>query len=117
MKYVILSENKENIVCREAKVADTFFSRLMGFMFKKSIGHEEALIFYNATSIHSFFMKFPIDIVFLDKNKQIIRICRALRPWKVVFCLKSHITIELPADKASQNCLKVGDFLDIEPAG
>ena len=117
MIYTILSQNKEKVVSRKAQVADSFFSRLIGLMFKESIGQDEALIFYNATSIHTFFMRFPIDIVFLDKNKRIIRICRALAPWKMVFCPKAYITIEFPADQASKNTLKMGDFLYIEPAG
>ena len=113
MVYTI---KKEQItISQEAQMADTFLRRLVGLMFKKSISSGYALIFRNATSIHTFFMRFPIDIVFLDKDNQIIRICEALKPWRMVLCSRSKTTIELPAHKTSENSLKIGDFLQIEP--
>jgi uncharacterized membrane protein (UPF0127 family) len=115
MTYSIVEKNKQNIISQEGQVANTFFKRLVGLMFKKSIGPEYALIFYNATSIHTFFMRFPIDIIFLDKNNQIIRISQALKPWRMVFCSHSKVTIELPAHKTKENSSKVGDFLEILP--
>ncbi len=115
MTYTIIEKNKRNIISQTAQVADNFFKRLIGLMFKKSIDPDYGLIFYEVNSIHTFFMRFPIDIVFLDKNNQIIRICQALRPWRMVFCRHGKTTIELPAHKASENSLKTGDFLEILP--
>jgi uncharacterized membrane protein (UPF0127 family) len=73
---------------------------------------EEALIFYSAESIHMFFMKFPIDVVFLDKNMRVIKIRPVLKPWCMTACLASSITIELPSHKASETNTTVGDILE-----
>lgn len=96
----------------KAAVAKTFLQRLKGLMFKKNIDKDEALIFYSAESIHMFFMQFPIDVVFLDKNMRVIKICTALKPWSMTACFSSKITIELPARKASDTNTTVGDILE-----
>ena len=115
MIYKIINKENSQTLSAKAKVADSFLKRLRGLMFKKSIGEDEALIFYKAASIHTFFMRFPIDIIFLNKESKVIKICPNLKPWKMVFCLKSAITIEFQANKASINSLKIGDTLEISP--
>ncbi len=111
--HKIVKDNKT--IIGEARIAKSFFSRLLGLMFKKEISRDSALCFYRASSIHTFFMRFPIDIVFLDKDKKIIRISEALRPWRAVYCPRSYLTIELTANKAYEIGLKVGDRLDLVP--
>ena len=115
MKYKIIQEKSGDVIVDEAQVAVTFVSRLMGLMFKKGMKENSALIFYKCPSIHMFFMFFAIDIVFLDKYDQILRICNCLKPWRAVLCSEAATTIEFPAQKASQNALKVGDKLLIVP--
>ncbi len=109
----IFNKNKANIVAQPAEIAKSFFQRLIGLMFRSKMDKGEALIFYQAPSIHTFFMKFPIDIVFLDKNKKVIRICPALKPWRIVFCPKAYITIELAPQRAREVNLEPGDVLDV----
>ena len=113
MIYNIVEKDKKKIISSKARVADNFLLRLIGLMFRKDMAQDEALIFYKASSIHTCFMRFAIDIVFLDKNNQIIRICPVLKPWRFVICSNSYITIELPASRSLENSLKVGDFLQI----
>lgn len=113
--YRIINKTKAEPISRKAKIADSFFLRFKGLMFKKAISEEEALIFYNAPSIHTFFMRFPIDLAFLDKKMQVIRIYESLSPWKAVFCPKSFSVIEFPPHRTSQKSLEIGDILDFEP--
>ena len=113
MVYTIASKEKGTVISSEARIAKSFWLRLSGLMFKKTIDEKEALIFHNAPAIHSCFMNFAIDIVFLDKNNKVIKICPALRPWKMVSCYRSALTIELPAHRASKRSLSLGDTLEI----
>lgn len=82
-------------------------------MFDKSLPEGSALIFYHAPSIHTFFMRFPIDLVFLDKSMKVIRVVEALKPWRMAFCGRAYITLELPARKSSQISLRIGDILEL----
>ncbi|MCF7907415.1 MAG: DUF192 domain-containing protein [Candidatus Omnitrophica bacterium] len=113
MTYSIFDKDKGTVISGKARIAKSFGLRLKGLMFKKEIDEKEALIFHNAPAIHTCFMRFAIDIVFLDKSNKVIRICEAVKPWKMVTCSKAAITIELPANRAKRRSLALGDQLEI----
>jgi uncharacterized protein len=113
MIYTITNKTQETQICPKARVAASFYSRLLGYMFKSSIAVDEALIFYNAPSIHMFFMRFPLDIVFLGEDNKVIKIYSHLAPWRLANCLFSRVTIELPAGKVDSLGLAIGDILKI----
>ncbi len=110
MTQGIINKSKNLTVARRVRFADSFFLRLKGLMFSKSIGEDAAWIFRRAPSIHTFFMRFPIDVVFLDKDKRVIKIKPAVQPWRIVSCLRSSFTLELPPHKSS-SCIELGDTL------
>lgn len=92
-------------------IADTFFGRLSGYMFRKE-PHHEALMFQPCNSIHTFFMKFNIDVLFLDENMEIIKKVEDLPPRRIIMPIKgSSIVIEGKAG-IFRNC-KVGVRLSI----
>ncbi len=113
--YNLFNKSKGLFLASEALVADDFFLRLKGFMFRKTIAAEAALIFYRTSSIHTFFMRFPLDIVFLNKKMQVVRFYEALKPGRVVFCLFAYLVIELPPHKTSRKNLEIGDILELAP--
>ena len=114
-KRYIISKEDGMPVSTLARVADNFLLRLVGLMGRKSISEQEAVIFYSAPSIHTFFMRFAFDLVFLDKNRKVVRICQAIKPWKLVFCSQAVTTIEFSPGTVIRSSLKVGDFLSIKP--
>lgn len=113
MSYRIINTTKSTTLSKKVEVADSFFKRFKGLMFRERMLWEEALIFYNSPSIHTFFMKFPIDIVFLDGDMKVMKIARNFKPWRVVSCFKSYLTIEFPSSKTAEENLDVGDILEI----
>ena len=113
MLYKITNKTKNTLISQKAKIADNFFKRLIGLMFRKSIDKEEVLVFKRAPSIHTFFMRFPIDIVFLDKEMRIIRICRTVKPWRAVFCQGSLFTLEFSSSGAFEKSLELGNVLEL----
>lgn len=82
-------------------------------MFKKGLSKEGALIFYDASSIHTCFMRFCLDLLFLDEDKKVIRIVKGLKPWRAVFCRKSKITIEFSSKNENLKNTTDGDYIDI----
>ncbi len=67
----------------EMLIADSFFKRLLGYMFVKS-PHYEAILIKPCDSIHTFFMRFPIDVLFVNENMEVIKKIEGLKPWKVI---------------------------------
>ena len=69
-------------VATDVKIADTFFSRFRGLMMKKQLGPSEGLLLKKCSSIHCLFMRFPIDVVYLDKNMRVVGI-ETVKPWRL----------------------------------
>jgi uncharacterized membrane protein (UPF0127 family) len=78
------------------KKADNFWRRFFGFMGKRP--GDYCIFFSNCTSVHSLFMRFALDVLFLDSNYNIVSIKRNVKPWRLVFGVKGAVHIlEAPA--------------------
>lgn len=66
-----------------ARVARTFAERARGLIGTKSLPPGEGMLILKCNAIHTFFMSFPIDATFLDKNNNIVKIVRNIRPWRL----------------------------------
>ena len=86
---IIINEKKFNL-----DIADTFFKRLIGLMGKKNI--QKGLFFPKTGSIHTFFMKEKIDVIMLDKKKNVIYYQKSVPHNKIIIQKKAYYTIELP---------------------
>ncbi|MGG2025710.1 DUF192 domain-containing protein [Gottfriedia sp. S16(2024)] len=96
------------------KKADTFATRLKGLMFRKKPLDQEGLWIIPCNSIHMCFMNFPIDVVFLNKNKQIVKLINNLQPWKFVAPVTdAYSVLELPVGVIEKFKLEVGQILDL----
>jgi len=90
--------NKSTINITDVCVAKTFMQRLCGLMFRKEMNCG-AMVFYNCSSIHTCFMKFPIDVLYLDERMNVISYVRNLKPWRTSRSnLGARIIIELLAN-------------------
>ncbi|MFP5112710.1 DUF192 domain-containing protein [Bacillaceae bacterium C204] len=96
------------------KVADSFFKRLKGLMFRKDQLVEEGLWIIPCNSIHMCFMNFEIDAVFLNKEGRIVKMVEGLRPWRFINPIKNaYSVIELPAGTVKMLGLKQGEMIRI----
>ncbi|MEH6908067.1 DUF192 domain-containing protein [Neobacillus drentensis] len=95
-------------------LADSFFKRLKGLMFRKDRLVEEGLWIIPCNSIHMCFMNFEIDAVFLNKEGQIIKMIEALRPWGFVKPVKNaYSVIELPTGTVTKLGLQKGEIIKL----
>ncbi len=67
----------------KAKVARTFCERAKGLIGTKDLAPGEGLLIERCNAIHTFFMSFPIDAVFLDSNDNVVKTIRGIRPWRI----------------------------------
>ncbi|MBD3264370.1 MAG: DUF192 domain-containing protein [Candidatus Omnitrophica bacterium] len=112
VRYEIVNKDGKAYVAKNAYLAGGVYSRFLGLMFKKQMEKDSALVFYKAPSIHTFFMRFPIDIIFLDRQLRVIKITPYLKPWRIVNCFGSFATVELPGGRVREIGLKEGDLLE-----
>ena len=76
----VMCNGKE--ICKSMKVASSFTSRMIGLMFKKEMEGFDGLLIKKCNSIHTFFMRYSLDIVFLDKKMKVVRVYRGIKPWR-----------------------------------
>ena len=110
MKYIIKSKNSDfkDLVEVEFDVADSFYKKLSGLMFKEKV--ERPLVFYKCKQIHTFFMKIPIDVYYLDKSMRVIEIEEAMEPNRIGRYIKdAYAVIET---YGGSSLLEIGDKVD-----
>jgi len=90
----------------------TFWDRFSGVMLKKDL-KRDLYVFKDVPSIHSFFCKVPIDVLFLDKKKQVIKVIYPLQPWKIIWYVAQSKYLMEAAEGCFQALnIKVGDKVD-----
>lgn len=98
-------------VARNVEKADTFRARLVGLLGREGLAEEAGLWIVPCNSVHSLFMAFPIDIVYLDRGLRVLKVCR-LPPWRVApWVPGAHSVLELPVGASAR--LAPGETLEI----
>jgi len=101
------------VVCPALSVADTARTRMKGLLGRRSLGDGEGLLLRPAGSIHTAFMRFPIDAVFLDADLRVLRVASNLQPWRLAAQRGAKAVVELPAGAAEGMGLAVGLTLEL----
>jgi uncharacterized membrane protein (UPF0127 family)/CheY-like chemotaxis protein len=97
------------IVCDSVIVADGTFRRLRGLLGRKALRADEGIVLRPAWSIHTAFMRFAIDVVFVDAEQVVMRIAPGLRPFKTASCRGAREVVELAAGECARRGLTPGD--------
>jgi uncharacterized membrane protein (UPF0127 family) len=93
----------------------TFVGRGLGLMFRRGLAPGEGMWIAPCNGIHTFFMRFPIDVVFLDRGRRVVRVYPALRSWRMVpLVLGAHSVVELPGGTLDPLALARGEQLAVE---
>jgi uncharacterized membrane protein (UPF0127 family) len=105
-----LTRTDGHFVCR-ARVASSFGSRFRGLMGAAALPAGQGVLFPGTSSVHTHFMRFPIDVVFLDDERRVVSIRHALRPWRFASAKGSRSVLELAAGECASLGLAEGDEL------
>jgi uncharacterized protein len=95
-------------------MADSSEKRRTGLLKHASLEPGQGLWIVPCESVHTFFMKFPIDLVYLDKKRKVRKVRNAVPPWRLSACWTAHSILELPAGTIEQTGTRIGDELVIE---
>lgn len=113
----ILNRTRDTVLATEAAVADTSRTRNIGLLRHKSLPDGQGMWIVPCEGVHTFFMKFPIDVIYLDRNKRVVKVRPNLVPWRISLCLRAHSVLELPAGKAGATATERGDQLEFLDGG
>lgn len=106
-----LKRENGDVVCDRCVVAASPFSRMKGLLGRSELRPGEGLLLRPASAIHTFFMRFPIDAVFLDRDWRVVGIAGDVAPWRTAGRKGAKAVLELPAGESARRGLRPGDLL------
>jgi uncharacterized protein len=99
------------LVCERCEIPESAFGRARGLLGREGLEPGSGMLIDRAGSVHMFFMRFPIDIVFLDRDWKVLSVRHELRPWRVAGSRGAVAALELPAGAAAAAGIAEGDVL------
>ena len=110
--YKVINKTKNTTIAIKVKIANNFIGRTIGLLNRSSITEEEGLLIIPCKSIHSIFMRFEFDAVFLDKNNQVVHLINKMPKGKVSsFIWQSNKVLELAPGMIEKTNIEIGDVL------
>jgi len=114
--FVVQNRNRGVVLASNVRVADTPRARRIGLLKHDALDSGGGLWIFPTQAIHTFGMRFPIDVVFLDSSLFIKRTYQALRPWRLTtFVWGAQSVLELPSGSLAETGTMVGDQLQFSP--
>jgi len=111
----IINLTRQRVLADNALVAGSFFLRLVGLLNRKELNPGEALILKPCNSIHTFLMRFTIDVLFVDKANSVVKTVPRLKPFRLTYIYpNSTFAIELPAGVIAATSTQQGDIISLE---
>ncbi len=111
----IINLTKNHILAENIFLADNFLKRLKGLLGYKSFEKNQAMILRPSNAVHTFFMRFPIDVLFIDRNNTVVKTVSNMGSFRATgIYLKSAFVIELPAGVINSTQTTEGDYLQIQ---
>ncbi len=108
----IVNVTRSTTLPRHADVADSFWSRGKGLIGRGGALEDHGLVICPCNAIHTCFLSFPIDVLYLDRQSRVLRILPALQPWRIgPIVWRGKTVIELPAGTAAQTGTMIGDII------
>ena len=112
MKRIELKAADGRVVCERCLLAETPLARMRGLLGRRGLDSGDGLLLRPAPSVHTFFMRFPIDVVFLNSHGEVLRVVADLRPWRVAGARGAKAVVELAAGEAARRGIRRGDRLE-----
>lgn len=109
-----MRNERGDIVCERCLIADTPLSRLRGLLGRDELGADEGLLLTPESSIHMWFMRFPIDVVFLEADLTVLSVRENVKPWRTAGHRGARAVLELPTGTCRRRGLSPGDRLTLE---
>jgi uncharacterized membrane protein (UPF0127 family) len=111
----VLNVTRQTFLATRMEVADSGPKRNKGLLGRESLAPGEGLWIVPCEAVHTFAMRFPIDLVYLDRNHRIKKVRNAVPPWRLSGCLTAHSIIELPPGTICETQTQRGDTLEFMP--
>lgn len=114
--HVLENVRTHRVVADQLLTAFDSRSRRQGLLGRDALPDGSALIIAPSNAVHTFFMRFPIDILFVRRDGRVVKVRSTVRPWRITASLRAFAVIELPAGSLAQSGTTAGDSVICRPA-
>ena len=111
---MIFNPTRNTTIASKVRIAQNPWERMKGLLGDSSLPSGEALVITHCQSIHMFFMKFPIDVIFCDRQDKVVGLCAGIKPFYLspIF-FKASYAIELPVGSIAVSSTQLGDQIEM----
>jgi uncharacterized membrane protein (UPF0127 family) len=102
------------VLCERCEIPESALGRARGLLGRDGLEPGKGMLIDRAGSVHMFFMRFPIDVVFLSRDRTVVGVRHRLAPWRVAGARHAVASLELPAGRAAETGVEKGDRLVFE---
>jgi uncharacterized protein len=113
--HVLRNARSGGLVAASLETAFDSKTRNRGLLGRDGLDRDSALVLAPCNSIHTFFMRFPIDVAFVARNGRVVKTATRIRPWRISLSVTAFATIEFAAGTLERVDLRRGDTLEISP--
>ena len=113
-KLKVRNRTRDVVIADRADIADTSAKRRTGLLKHTSLDPGEGLWIAPCEGVHTVGMKFPIDVLFLNKNKKVLKVRRSMPKWRISASPLAYSVLELPAGTCERTGTMPGDELEFE---
>jgi uncharacterized membrane protein (UPF0127 family) len=113
-RFKLVAEPSGRVAVPDLEVAVDSATRKKGLLGRDGLADGSGLVIAPTNAVHTFFMRFPIDIVFVSRAGDVVKICRAVRAWRMAAALRAYAVVELAAGGAARAGLGVGDKVAVQ---
>ena len=111
----VINLTRRTAIADRVQLAGVGRDRRKGLLGRNGLASGEGLWIVPCEAVHTFAMRFPIDLVYLDRHKRVVKIRSNVGPWRISGCLRAHSVIELPAGTVRDTKTIKGDTLTLDP--
>ena len=107
----VVNGTRGNVVCDRTEVAANMLKRMRGLLGRKGLDQGAGMLFRGESSIHSAFMRFDFDAVFMDRELKVVKLAPHIGPWRAISARKARNVLEIAAGEIDRLGIQVGDQL------
>lgn len=113
LQYRVTNTTRGTVIGDFVQGAETSAERRTGLLKHDRLDEGQGLWIVPCESVHMFFMKFALDLIYLDRKRRVKRVVRNLKPWRISLCLPAHSVLELPVGTIDRTGTEVGDEIEL----
>lgn len=114
-RFRIFNITRQTEIGNSIEAADQGTRRRKGLLGRSSLMLGEGLWIVPCEAVHTFCMRFAIDLIYLDRRNRVVKIREDVGPWRVSGCLRAHSVVELPSGSIARTQTQRGDSVEFEP--